>query len=62
MVVGSARCSQICLYVLYSCCSLRSCVGVSFGSSSRSVSVTFDEVYVVVVLRKNRVKVLVLVG
>ena len=38
------------------------CVVVSFGSSSRSVSVTLDEVFVVVVLRKNTVKVLVLVG
>ena len=62
MVVGCARCSQICLYVRYSCCSRRGCVGVSFGSSSRSVSVTFDEVFVVVVLRKNTVKVLVIVG
>ena len=62
MVVGCARCSQICLYVRYSCCSRRSCVGVSFGSSIRSVSVTFDEVFVVVVLRKHTVKVLVLVG
>ena len=62
MVVGCARCSQICLYVRYSCCSRRSCDGVSIGSSSRSVSVTFDEVFVVVVLRKNMVKVLVLVG
>ena len=51
------------LYVRYSCCSRRSCVVASFGSSSsRSVSVTLDEVFVVVVLRKNTVKVLVLVG
>ena len=50
------------LYVRYSCCSLRSCVVASFrSSSSRSVSVTSDEVFVVVVLRKNTVKVLVLV-
>ena len=51
------------LYVRYSCCSRRSCVVASFGSSSssRSVSVTLDEVFVVVVLRKNTVKVLVLV-
>ena len=62
MVVGIARCSQICLYVRYICCSRKSCVGVIFGSCSRSVSVTFDEVFVVVVLRKNMVKVLVLVG
>ena len=62
MAVGCARCSQICLYVRYSCCCRRSCVGVSFGSSIRSVNVTFDEVFVVVVLRKNTVKVLVLVG
>ena len=50
------------LYVQYSCCSRMRCVVVSFGSSSRSVSVTLDEVFVVVVLRKNTVKVLVLVG
>ena len=49
------------LYVRYSCCSRRTCVVASFGSSSRSVSVTLDEVFVVVVLRKNTVKVLVLV-
>ena len=50
------------LYVRYSCCSRRSCVVANFGSSSRSVSVTLDEVFVVVVLRKNAVKVLILVG
>ena len=50
------------LYVRYSCCSRRSCVVASFrSSSSRSVSVTLDEVFVVVVPRKNTVKVLVLV-
>ena len=49
------------LYVRYSCCSHKSCVVTSFGSSGRSVSVTLDEVFVVVVLRKNTVKVLVLV-
>ena len=50
------------LYVRYSCCRRRSCVVVaSFGSSSRSVSVTLDEVFVVVVLRKNTVKLLFLV-
>ena len=38
------------LYVWYSCYGRRSCVVVSFGSSSRSVSVTLDEVFVVVVL------------
>ena len=38
-----------------------SCVVVTFGSSSRSVSVTLDEAFVVVVLRKNTVKALVLV-
>ena len=38
------------LYVWYSCCGRRSCVVVRFGSSSRSVSVTLDEVFVVVVL------------
>ena len=38
------------LYVSYSCCGSKSCVVVSFGSSSRSVSVTLDEVFVVVVL------------
>ena len=38
------------LYVRYSCCGRRSCVVVSFGSSSRSVSVTLDKVFVVVVL------------
>ena len=38
------------LYVSYSCCGRKSCVVVSFGSSSRSVSVTLDEVFVVVVL------------
>ena len=39
------------LYVWYSGCGRRGCVVVSFGSSSsRSVSVTLDEVFVVVVL------------
>ena len=47
MVVGCVRCSQICPYVRYSGCGRRSCVIVS---SSRSVSVTLDEVFVVVVL------------
>ena len=50
------------LYVRYGRCSSRSCVVVSFGSSSRSVSVSSDEVFVVVVLAKNTVEVLVLVG
>ena len=50
------------LFVRYSCCSRRSCVVANFGCSSRSVSVTLDEVLVVVVLRKNTVKILVLVG
>ena len=36
------------LYVWYSCCGRKSCAVVSFGSSSRSVSVTLDEVFVVV--------------
>ena len=49
------------LYVQYSCCGRRSCVVVSIGSSSRSVSVSWDEVFVMVVLGKNTVKVLVLV-
>ena len=50
------------LYVRYGRCSSRSCVVVSFGSSSsRSVSVSSDEVFVVVVLAKNTVEVLVLV-
>ena len=50
------------LYVQYSCCDPRSCVVVSIGSSSsRSVSVSWDEVFVMVVLGKNTVKVLVLV-
>ena len=61
MVVGCVRCSQICLFVRYSCCGRRSCVVVSFGSSGRSVSVSSDEVFVMVVLGKNTVKVLVLV-
>ena len=49
MVVG---CVRYALYVWYSGCGHRSCVVVSFGSSSRSraVSVTLDEVFVVVVL------------
>ena len=43
-----------------SCCSRKSCVVVSFGSSSsRSVSVSSDEIFVIVVLGKNTVKVLV---
>ena len=49
------------LYVRYSCCSRRSCVVASFGissSSSRSVSVRLDEVFVVVVLRKNTARYL----
>ena len=50
MVVGYVRCSQICPYVWYSCYGRRSCLVVGFGSSSRSVSVTLDEVYVAVVL------------
>ena len=50
------------LYVRYGRCSSRSCVVVSFGSSSRSVSVSSNEVFVVVVLAKNTVEVLVLVG
>ena len=50
MVVGCARRSQICPYVRYSCCSRESWVVVSLGSSSRSVSVTLNEVFVVVVL------------
>ena len=37
-------------------------VVVCFGSSSRSVSVTLEKVFVVVVFRKNTDKVLVLVG
>ena len=50
------------LYVQYSCCGRRSCVVVSIGSSSsRSVSVSWDEVFVMVVLGKNTVKVFVLV-
>ena len=50
MVVGCVRCSQICPYVCYSGCGRMSCVVVSFGSRSRSVSVTLDKVFVVVVL------------
>ena len=38
------------LYVWYSCCGRRSCVVVSFCNSSRSVSVTLDEFFVVIVL------------
>ena len=38
------------------------CVVVCFGSSSRSVSVTLEKVFVVVFWRKNTDKVLVLVG
>ena len=42
------------LYVWYSYCGRRSCVVVSFGSSSsRSVSVMLDEIIVVVVLSKK---------
>ena len=47
MVVG---CVRYALYVWYSGCGHRSCVVVIFGSSSRAVSVTLDEVFVVVVL------------
>ena len=61
MVVGCTRCSRYALYVRYSCCSRKSCVVASFGSSSRLVSVSSDKVFVIVVLRKNTVKVLVLV-
>ena len=41
------------LYVWYSCCGRRSCVVVSFCSSSRSVSVMLDEIIFVVVLSKK---------
>ena len=41
------------LYVWYSCFCRRSCVVVSFDSSSRSVSVMLDEIIVVVVLSKK---------
>ena len=50
MVVGCVGCFRYALYVWYSGCGRRSYVVVSFGSSSRSVSVTLDEVFVVVVL------------
>ena len=53
MVVGCARCSQICLLCMVYCCGHRSCVVVSFGSSSRSVSVSLDEVFGVVVLMSS---------
>ena len=42
------------LNVQYSCCSRTRCVVVSFGSSTRSVSVTLYEVFVVIVPRKTR--------
>ena len=42
--------SDMPLYVWYSGCGGRSCVVVSFGSSSGTVSVTLDEVFVVDVL------------
>ena len=50
MVIGCARCSQICLYAWCSCCGRRSCVVVSFGSGSRLVSVMLDELFVVIFL------------
>ena len=53
MVVGCVGCFRYALYIWYSGCGRRSYVVVSFGSSSsssRSVSVTLDEVFVVVVL------------
>ena len=50
MVVGCARCSQICPLCRYTCYSRKGCVVVSFGSSNRSVSVSSDEVFVIVVL------------
>ena len=49
MVVGCVRYSQIFPLLWHCGCGRRSCVVVSFGSSSSSSS-TLDEVFVVVVL------------
>ena len=62
-LLGARDVLRYALYVRYhGRCSSRSCVFVSFGSSSRSVSVSSNEVFVVVVLAENTVEVLVLVG